>query len=403
MTARASQPLPSSLSSLIELPEPEKIARGVLYTPAEIAQQPATWEGTYSRVYGRREELRNFLSPILPATRRSTRTVYLVGAGTSDYIGRALTSLLRQKWQCEVLAVPSTELITNMENYVLPEREYLWISFSRSGDSSEGVGVLESALERYPQVRHLVITCNHRGKMASLCSGREKAFVLLLDDAVNDRGLAMTSSFTNMVIAGQCLANIDDLDGYRSIVKSLIEMGKHALANAGSVAEELAGLHCPKACFVGSGALAAAATECGLKVMELTAGSVYAMAESTMGLRHGPMSALDDNTMFAAFVSGNERRRRYEVDLLTEIHDKKLGRVRVAVAPRETDELRRVCTNVIALDAPAEFPDDYRVPADVIFGQLYGLFSSLGAGLRPDEPSPRGTITRVVSHLKIYR
>jgi fructoselysine-6-P-deglycase FrlB-like protein len=31
---------------------------------------------------------------------------------------------------------------------VFSERKYLWISFSRSGDSSEGLAVLETAIER---------------------------------------------------------------------------------------------------------------------------------------------------------------------------------------------------------------------------------------------------------------
>ena len=129
-------------------------------------------------------------------------TVYLVGAGTSDYVGRALASIFRKSWNCEVVAVPSTDLVTNLENFVLPGRPYLWISFSRSGESSEGVAVLETALRLYPQIRHLVVTCDQNGQMLRLCRGRNNALALVLDDAVNDRGLAMTSSFTNMVSCG---------------------------------------------------------------------------------------------------------------------------------------------------------------------------------------------------------
>ena len=386
------------LSALVELAEREKSARGLVYTPTEIAQQPATWENTFARMTAQQEELRRFLG----ASLKPSTTVYLVGAGTSDYIGRSLTSILRQRWQCDVIAVPSTELVTNMENYVLPRREYLWISFSRSGDSSEGVGALEMALRDYPHVRHLVIGCNKDGKMAELCAGRENACVVLLDDAVNDRSLAMTSSFTNMVIAGHCLANIEAVAAYRPVLDSLIDMGREMLRVAPSIAEDVSRLHCRKACYVGSGALAAAATECALKTLELTAGSIYTMAESTMGLRHGPMSVLDDDSLFVSFLSSDQRRRRYEMDLVSEVHSKKLGRVRVCIAPSENDELRSLCDYLIILNAPDGFSDDYRVPVDVIFGQLVGLFSSLEAGLQPDHPSPNGAINRVVSHVNIY-
>ncbi len=391
------------LVAMLELTGEEKLARGVLHTPIEIVQQPVTWENTFARVRSQRAELQRFLSDVLPESRQgSAPTVYLVGAGTSDYIGRALTSVLRQKWQCDVIAIPSTDLIAGIESYVLPDRNYLWISFSRSGDSSEGVGVLEKALQRYPQISHLVVTCNKDGKMSRLCADVENAFVLLLDDTVNDRGLAMTSSFTNMVVAGQALANLTSLESYRLTVDGLVAMGRRMLSTGAAVAQSVSLLQCHKACFVGSGALAAAATECGLKALELTAGSIYTMAESTMGLRHGPMSALDEQTLVVFFLSEDERRLRYEIDLMKEIQSKQLGRVRVAIAPGDGENLRGLCDQLVAIDAPTGFPDDYRVPVDVIFGQMVGLFLSIAAKLQPDHPSPNGAINRVVSHVQIY-
>ncbi len=153
---------------------------------------------------------------------------------------------------------------------------------------------------------------------------------------------------------------------------------------------------------MGSGALAAAATECALKSLELTAGSICTMAETTMGLRHGPMSAMDASTLFVSFLSSAERRFQYDLDLLEEVHGKALGRVRVVMAPAPCERLRKLCDHVIVLNTPAGFPDEYRIPVDVIFGQLFGLFSSLNAGLQPDHPSPDGTIARVVSHVKIH-
>lgn len=386
------------LLDLVALSEKEKKERGLLHTPAEIVQQPETWRGTFERMLAQRAQTAKFLEAILS----QNPTVYLVGAGTSDYIGRALTSILRLRWLCDVIAVPSTELVTNIESYVLPERPYLWISFSRSGDSSEGVGALEMALDRFPLVRHLVVSCNQDGRMVQLCAGRENMHAVLLDDAVNDRGLAMTSSFTNMVIAGHCLAHFRELEAYRPTVEALAALGEEMLRVGAGVAKTVSELRCRKVCFVGSGALAAAATECGLKTLELTAGGICPFAESTMGLRHGPMSALDDDSLVVSFVSRDERRKKYEFDLLREIAEKKLGRARVVVAACDDPELDRLCTHVIRLRG-AHVEDDYRVPVDTMIGQMIGLFSSMSAGLQPDTPSPDGVISRVVSHVHIYR
>ncbi len=398
MTIDTNQGLRNPLADLLSLEAQEKARRGLVYTPQEIWQQPDTWTDTFLRVKKRSGGLQEFLGPILAAS----PSVYLVGAGTSDYVGRALASVLRKNWKCEVVAIPSTELITNMESYVLSEKSYLWISFSRSGDSSESVGVMERAMREYPQVRHLVVTCNAAGKMSEMCANAENALALVLEDAVNDRGLAMTSSFTNLVVAGQCLANLWRLADYRLMLDALVDMGRRMLARSATVAYRVSQLHCRKAIFVGSGALAAAATECALKALELTAGSICTMAESTMGLRHGPMSAMDADTLFVSFLSSSERRFRYELDLLEEVHAKRLGRVGVTVAPGPCERLRSLSDHAIVLDAPAGFPDDYRTPVDVIFGQLFGLFSSLNAGLRPDHPSPDGTIARVIKHVKIH-
>ena len=108
------------------------------------------------------------------------------------------------------------------------------------------------------------------------------------------------------------------------------------------------------------------------------------------------------NTIFVQFVSSDSRRQKYERDLLREVHEKDLGRVRIAIAPSVDDELRTWCDHVISYGADSSIPDDYRVAIYVLFGQLLGLFASLHAGLKPDAPSPDGTITRVVSHVRIY-
>jgi tagatose-6-phosphate ketose/aldose isomerase len=226
-------------------------------------------------------------------------------------------------WGCEVWAVPSTDLLTNLNHFIVSEHKYLWISFSRSGDSSEGLAVLEAAIENYPQIRHLLVTCNKKSRMAQACAKTpDRAFLLALDESANDRGLAMTSSYTNMVVAGQCLAHMDSLSSYERTLSVLSQAGERFLKLVQEAVPFIVQEQFSKACFVGSGALHAVAQESALKVLELTAGKIQTMSESTLGLRHGPMSALDGNTLFVSFLSQDSRRRSYEVDLLEEIKRK---------------------------------------------------------------------------------
>ncbi|MFZ0478754.1 MAG: SIS domain-containing protein [Terriglobales bacterium] len=391
------------LQALLGASEEEKKARGIQYTPREIVHQPETWQKTYAICGERRQELSQFLreSGIGPGE-QGRPTVFLVGAGTSDYIGGALTLLLRRMWGCEVWAVPSTSLLTNLEDLVFADQPYLWVSFSRSGDSPEGLGVIDAALQKYPKVRHLLVTCNQQGRMASICEqAPDRAFVLALDDTANDRGLAMTSSYTNMVIAGHCIAHVSSPDDYLDTFSILQKAGERFLGGAEEVATTIARENFSKACFVGSGALQAVARESALKLLELTAGKIQTMSESTLGLRHGPMSALDGDTLFVSFLSRDLRRRNYELDLLREVNRKQLGKQIVVVTPYETDGLSHLADHVLSLDVPA-LSDEYRPPVDVILAQLLGLFCSLRLGLQPDCPSPNGVISRVVSNVKIY-
>jgi tagatose-6-phosphate ketose/aldose isomerase len=235
--------------------------------------------------------------------------------------------------------------------------------------------------------------------MARLFESEKNVLSFVLDDEVNDRGLAMTSSFTNMVIVAQALAHLRTLAAYGLIVDSLATSATSLFPAAMNVCEGIVGEGFSKVCFLGTGPIKGAAVESGLKVLELTAGRVIGFAESFLGLRHGPLSAVDNNTLVVAFISADSRRRAFELDLLKEIEDKKLTGKYLVVAPTEVEV---PFTNVLSLQLSEPISDLYLPPLFVLVGQLLGLFASLREGLRPDEPSPRGAITRVVSHVTIY-
>jgi tagatose-6-phosphate ketose/aldose isomerase len=392
-----------ALSELLRLPDSERDARGLAHTPAEIAQQPDTWITTFELFRRKQAEIAEFLSRAgLGAGLASKPTVFLIGAGTSDYIGQSLTYLLRKCWHCEVIAVPSTDLLTHMDDMLIPERKYLWVSFSRSGDSPEGVAVLERARKISADIHHLVVSCNANGRMIRESVGDPRVSSVCLDDAVNDRGLAMTSSFSNMVVFGQCLAHVDDLARYEKVLWELVQAGKNLLPRAADCASALAKEGYTKACFVGSGPLRAVTKECALKLLELTAGKTLTMSESVLGLRHGPMAALDQATLFVCFLSGNRRVQQYERDLLDEIGQKQLVRSRIVVAGGGISRMDSFNEHCFMPATPSTLADDYRPVVDVIFGQLLGLFFSLQWKLRPDCPSPNGAISRVVQNVSIH-
>ena len=389
---------------ILMLSDAEREGRGLVHTPHEIFQQPDTWWRTYESLSQLAPQLETFLKGAgVFNDVQSRSSVFLIGAGTSDYIGRTVAPLLRRLWQCEVRAVPSTDLLTCVDDYVVTGKSYVWVSFSRSGDSSEGVAVLEVALKQRPEIHHLVVSCNRAGRMARMVSERSNICQVILDDEVNDRGLAMTSSFSNMVVAGQCLAHIQDLTAYGATLKALIKAARKFLPAAAEFADRAVTDGFRKICFLGTGALHGVAVESALKVLELTAGQIVTFSETFLGLRHGPLSAVDQETLVVGFVSGEPGRRSYELDLLEEVREKKLAKGIVVIAPKislNNEQFLAKISAVVPLELAAA--DCYRPPVDVFIGQLLGLFASIKLGLKPDTPSPGGAISRVVSKVRIY-
>jgi tagatose-6-phosphate ketose/aldose isomerase len=205
----------------------------------------------------------------------------------------------------------------------------------------------------------------------------------------------MTSSFSNLTLAGMAVQNLTRLS------ESISEIAQHAtslLPQMQKLASELAGSGISRVVILGSGPLVALGSEAALKILEMTAGQTVAIPESYLGLRHGPMSFLRKDTLVLCVASSSPAKRRYEVDLLNELRSKKLGRI-VAIA--DQDFARGAIDAYVPPIAPS-LPDALRTPFEIPFAQLLAYSLSMQAGLDPDNPSPEGVITRVVQSFKVY-
>jgi tagatose-6-phosphate ketose/aldose isomerase len=154
----------------------------------EIEQQPAVWPTTVERV-------REGIMRLHLGSRLKDARVVITGAGTSAYAAAAVASAWPQS-----TAVPSTDLLLATERYVRDATVLL--SLARSGDSPESMAVIERIRCLRPEVWHLAITCNSCGALAT----SPLVNPIILDQRTNDQSLVMTSSFSNLVLAGVCLA-----------------------------------------------------------------------------------------------------------------------------------------------------------------------------------------------------
>jgi tagatose-6-phosphate ketose/aldose isomerase len=390
----------SSITDLLRQPAADQLARGYLHTLREICQQPDTWEATAQSIAPRAARYRALFDA---AGITSAGLVLLTGSGSSLYAGECLALGLQEALGVPAQAVSSGQLLTHLDQTLPPDLPCVAVSFARSGDSPESWAALDLLLERRPSCRHLVITCNGHGRLATRYAAHPNVLVDVLDDRTCDRSLVMTSSFTNMVLAGRVLASLDDPDAYVRRAGAVARIGRDLLARHGDAIAALAASTFDTVVYLASGSRLGAAHEASLKLLEMTEGRTPTLADTFLGLRHGPMCSVHGGTLVIGFVSSDRTTRAYEVDLLQELNRKQLGWRRLLVGDGLPREALR--PEDVVLDCPglAALPDDDAALIDVLAGQLLAFFRCLRMGLRPDAPSSDGVITRVVEEFGIHR
>jgi tagatose-6-phosphate ketose/aldose isomerase len=379
----------------------EQDARGYGHTLREIGQQPLTWLETTSIALDRLDVVRSALARV--STDSHPGTIVFTGSGSSLYAGECLSPALQARLRLPVHAVPAGEVLTHPGGWLPPRGPCLVVSLARSGNSPESCGVVDALHDGVPECRHLVITCNRSGRLATSYAADPRVAAVVLDDKTCDRSLVMTSSFTNMVLASQSLAFTAEPEGYRRRGEALARLGAAVLLRHLDPLAEVARSAYRSAVYLGSGCRYGSARESALKMLEMTAGQVTTFPETYLGLRHGPMAALHAEALVVCFLSVDPLVQAYEADLVRELGRKRLGARKVIVGQDVPGDLASPGDVVIEVPGLDAVGDDGAPVLDVVVGQLLAFFRCLSVGLRPDMPSDDGVISRVVEDFAIHR
>ena len=372
-------------------------AGGYAHTLAEIWQQPEMWTDAARRAASLRGSI------------DSAKAIVLTGSGSSFYVGKCIANSLQESTRLPVTALESGEILMLGAGVLPPERPLLVVSFARSGDSPESWGLVQHLLDEEPGISHLLITCNPNGRLARRWgaggpgSGSSvpdpRVNVLLLDERCCDRSLVMTSSFTSMVVAGMALANPER---YLETVEALAASVSHFLGNELAPIEESPIEKIHRMIAVGSGVLQGAALESALKMLEMSDGRVLTRSETCLGLRHGPMCALDKRSLLFVPLSSHPLRRAYQMDLLKEVDQKRLGCWKIVIGGSVPSEIIQSGDLAIELPVLRELGDEWLAVAAVVAGQLLAFLRCRDEGLRPDAPAVSDSISRVVGEFKLH-
>ena len=365
------------------------------HTNNEILQQPRVWRKTYDIILSRKDEIKAFVDKY----QNAGYEVVFTGAGTSAYIGDALECALASTRFRGARAIATTDILSCPGLYFNKDSKVLLISFARSGNSPESVGTVRAIEQTAGSVAHIFITCNAEGSLAKMKG--DHILTVLLPPETNDLSLAMTSSYSSMLLACAMIANIDDIENQRAYIDTLADCTAKTMERYDEGIRAVAGLGFKRAVFLGSGSLQGVAEESRLKLQELTDGRVMCAFDSFLGFRHGPKAIINKETLIVYLVSPDPYVRRYELDLVRSIREKGDFKACVTVC-RNLPEGWPESELTVETGLPEDFPDSYGCVSNVVVGQLLGFYKSLDCGLNPDTPSVSGNISRVVEGVTLY-
>lgn len=363
--------------------------KGAAITTREIKQQPALWLEV-GAIYEREQEKITAFFEHLAIHKHEPIRVLFTGAGTSAYVGDTILPFIKAQLgpsNIQYESVPTTSLVANPRSYFFQTIPTVLVSFARSGNSPESVAAVQLAQQCVDQLYQITITCAPTGQLAVNAQGDVNNLLLLMPSLANDKGFAMTGSFSCMTLMSLLLFDQRSTAEKQADIATLATIGTDMLAHEADIAT-LNELTYERVVYLGSGALAGLTREAQLKLLELTAGQVSTLFDSSLGFRHGPKSFVNSETLVFVFVSNDPYTRRYDLDIVAELKRDNIAKQVVVLRADETPAM------VLA--------DAYLALPFILFAQTFALLASLKVGNTPDTPSPSGTVNRVVAGVTIH-
>lgn len=384
---------------MFELSHTELEKLDAQFTTQEIKQQPELWAETFDIYTDHKEEITHFLEDI--AAKHDRIHVILTGAGTSAYVGDTALPYLKEQaeneqWQFE--SIPTTNLVSNPYQFFHKDFPTVLVSFARSGNSPESVATVDLAEQLVDELYKIDITCAPDGELAKRAEKDERTLLLLMPERANDKGFAMTGSFSTMLLMTTLVFSHETDETLKGYVDEIVKLGQDVIKREDDVVSYIKDGF-SRIIYLGSGPFTGLTHEAQLKVLELTAGDKATQFESSMGFRHGPKSFLNDDTIIFLFVSNHPYTRQYDLDMLREMQADGIAKHIVALQASQEENYEG---ENFTLSGGSALPDIFLSFPYVLFAQALALNTSVQVNNKPDHPSPTGTVNRVVKGVIIH-
>ncbi len=271
----------------------------------DIKTQAGAWKAALRAVESRAEDFRRLFA-------QEPDELLFASCGSPYYLGLANATLWRERLGLRATVVPSSEIMLFPATVLPRAGRPIFMTASRSGETTETVRAVETFAERFPG-RAILIGCRPQSTLSGVAD-----LSIVIPEGDEDV-IPQTRSFGSMYLAAQYLVALlaedaelaDALRRLPDVLPDLLDRGE-------SVAQRLAKADWDLAVFLGSGPLYGVAIEATLKVTEMSLSS--AVPYHTLEVRHGPRSTIGENTLVVGLGSlrGASQERQVLVEMAEE-------------------------------------------------------------------------------------
>lgn len=379
---------------MLRLPKERLIELGAQTTVQEALGQPELWRKVLLQYLVKKADIAIFLDSIIE--KYGYVRVLFTGAGSSQYVGDTVVKSLFAcgdvtKFRFESIA--TTDIVSAPQATLEKETPTVLVSFARSGNSPESVAAVDIVEAVVRNSYHLVITCAKTGQLAQKVKKMANALLCILPDESNDQGFAMTGSCSAMTLLSTLIFSTESDDEKAKQVELAATLAQDVFNRENEILTYLRNQF-SRIIYVGSGPLAGFVREAQLKLLELTAGKVATVFDSSMGLRHGPKSFIDNKTIVFVFAANHPYTRQYDLDIYQEVKGDDIALQTVLIGQNISEGF--------AYSEVEQLKEAYLIFPAFAFAHVVSLNAAVLFENTPDTPSSTGTVNRVVQGVKIY-
>lgn len=345
-------------------------------TTLEIENQFTTWLKLDEVILNNCKIIENVKDSISEET-----VIVFTGAGTSGYVGDLLVRYLnRESNTIKYMSYYSTDIVGNPD-ILIGDKNILLVSFARSGNSPESCEAVDICNKYAKRCNHLIITCNEEGELAKNYPHNS----IILPSETNDKGFAMTNSYSSMMITAA------KIFGMELNMGKIVYEAKRLYSNFPY--EKLESYEYENIVYLSNSENIGLLNELKLKFMELTNGKLGYYSDQFLNFRHGPKSVLTKPTLVIGITSEDNTQRLYETDLYEElIADENEPKVVIFGSYIDNADISCVINQTGFARALSVIP----------VCQKIAVKKSIQLGINPDNPSPSGSVNRVVQGVTIH-